>query len=1375
MGKTGEMRWFGCRVISLLLLPMLFSGFFVSAQQQLPDFIPVVPETLSNLMVRSFHKDSRGFMWLGTADGLFRYDGTHIHQYEHNPADPGSLCHNNINVILEDSLKNLWIGTAQGLSYYDFKKDSFTNVDSIAGNVNYLNNAYVTSLAFDREGRLWIGTHGGGINIYDGKNKRFTHLDSAANQTNAPTTVYINALLAHGDEMWSGTKGGVQIYKSPDLRRVEVPEIDAHINKKQVTKIIRGKEGDLFLSTLTGDILRMIPRNGYYLVQPLLTEGAKGGIKNVHTLSQTRDGKLWLGGEFTGLSLYDPQKGELRVFEAADDPSSMLPPRSIRSVYVDDSGLTWIGTFNKGAFLMHGNASGFAGQYPKHPKLTGRNIRGFTEDHAGNVWIANDGEGVMCLDPKSGKLDSPKRLNEAVGTNLLTSILFDRKGNLWIGTVNRGAFRYNLKSGTHETFPLRSEGFGDNYVSTLYEDQKGRIWAGTSGSGLFYHDEGFGSFKALCQDDKPNFITKTAYVSSMAEDGEGNFWVGTMYGLFALREISPGDFAYTQYMQHDEGHPISSNSIQSLFVDREQHLWVGTTDNGLNILRKGSREFISLKQRDGMSSNTIRGIVADGEGNIWISGNRGLTKLDPETETFFNFSVADGLASNNFFPNAYLKSTDGRLYFGSNNGLNTFYPDSVSTVPQRPVVHLTDLKINNRSVGIGATGSPLKAHISHAKEIELTYEQRSFVIDFVAVDFVNSKRLRYCYRLLGFDEDWVCEGTGNSATYTNLDPGTYEFMVKAANTEGFWTEEPVTLKITIHPMPWKSWWALTLYFIILSVLVYFLLKIRIERIKMKTQLVHERMAREHEHALNASKTQFFTNVSHEFRTPLSLILMPLENLLHDGTVTKAVKSRLQTVYRNADKMMRLVNELLEFNKMESGTQKLNLKHGDLLHFLTDIIASFRDLADQKSIDFSVKIVSPEIKGWFDADKLEKIMVNVLANAFKFTATGGDIQVILTEKTTPDDKNHQGRILEIKVVDNGIGISAEELPFIFNKFYQAKSADVVPNPGTGIGLSLTKSLVELHQGSIVAQSQPDNETIFVISIPLDEDSYRLTELPQPVREKQNAGIDFEELAREGRQTIAVHQGLQDKPKVLVVEDHLELLDYLAEALEVDYQVFRATDGSMGIQLAKEMVPDLIISDILMAKQTGLELCRELKSDISTSHIPIVLLTAKSTVEEQIDGIENGADLYLTKPFNMRFLLTHVKKLIETRNRLFASYSQNAYLMPAKVAENRLDQEFLEKIIAYIEANIKDTQLGVDSIAEIFNLSRTQIYRKIKALTGKSVVEFIRTVRLKKALQLMDTQKYSLSEIAFEVGFNSASYFTRAFKETYGKAPSAYSKS
>lgn len=1361
-------------IIASSLFLLVLPAVTAIAQPLEPSFFPVAPDVLSNSFVRCFYKDSRGYVWIGTEEALIRYDGSHAYRYVFDPADKTSLPHNTVNSIIEDKSQQLWIGTGQGLCIYNQELDNFINVDSIQGNRNFLNNRYITDLEFDSKGNLWIGTHEGGVNVYDPVRREFTYLADSTRQGILPSTNFINTLVNIDDVIWCSTKGGLLLFDAPSRKKLSSGLL-ARFSNAQVSAIAAEKSGSILIATVKGELTRVIPLNGRFDFQPVLKGTELGESSNrILTLSIDEKGNILVGGENSGFNWIEPRTNRVYRILAEEGNIKRLPTNSVQSIFVDDTGLIWIGTFNNGVYQLDNRKKKF-----KNHVITSGNhsffnteVRSFAEDKTGDVWIGYYGFGLAKIVAGTKSVQRTDQINSKLTNKNVTSLIYDRRGMLWVGTEGKGVFRVNPMTSEVTNYSLQSDGFGNDQVFCLYESKNGTIWAGTWGSGLFFFDEDQNEFVNTTDYDQPNHIPNTAYITDMLEDAAGTFWVGTLYGLYELSKQSENSFAYRLHLPTSDREKIMGTQIQAMVEDQNNDLWVGTIE-ALNVKRKGEKEFQIYPLNDGTRPMALRSILIDHAGNAWIGGNNGLSKFDATRKTFINYTRDDGLHSNSFQRRASLASSTGLFFFGTNRGFDSFFPDSIHATSRNAVVVLTDLKINNQSVRPGAPDSPLQKHISLTSDLELSYDQRSFVIDFVALDYGQSPGYRYCYKLEGFDKDWVCTGSEHSATYTNIDPGQYTFYVKVANRDGVWIDNQVNLTITIHQVFWKTWWAYSIYSVLLTALVYFLIKIREDRLQLKNEINFEKLTREQEHRLSESKTQFFTNVAHEFRTPLSLILIPLESLMSTHDVPGLLRKRILTAYKNATRMTRLVNELLDFNKMEVGNLKLHVQQGEWVHFIRDTASAFNEMAMRQGIKFSIEAATMDVMGWADRDKLERILFNVLSNAFKYTANGGEIKlkINLVEKNVADVVSCQ--CLELVIEDNGIGILPHELPHIFEKFYQAKSSSKITSPGTGIGLSYTKALVELHNGSIRAESIPDQSTIFTIILPIDGRMYQAEEkgIPTaPVTFELDADADIHG-SEPGAEKVA-GDGAHDRPNVLVVEDNEELRAYLMAELRSEFNVVEASNGAQGLTIAVDDNPDLIISDVMMPEMNGIELCHAIKSSLSTSHIPFILLTAKATVEDQIKGINTGADLYIPKPFNIRYLVACAHQIVDSRRKLYAKFSQDVYLMPGNTTTNDLDKEFLQKAVDYIVNNLQDSQLSVDSIAALYNLSRMQVYRKIKALTGKSVVEFIKMVRMKQAISLMDANKLTLAEIAYEVGFNSASYFTRCFKEEYGKTPSEY---
>lgn len=1326
-------------------------------------------------------------MWFGTSDGLTRYDGTNFYVYENDPADSNSLNHNTINTIIEDKSNNIWIGTPGGLNLYSRETNNFINVNAIPENTNHLNSEFVNALYAHDDGRIWIGTLGGGLNIYDPKKFTFEYYVNNINDSNSISSNSVTEIAADAENnIWIGTRSGLNLFlnENKNFKRFYYdPANQRSLSHNHIHSLALDANKNFWIGT-RGGLNKMISEKEAGVFKRYHHDPNKpGSLSNnyILSLSADRNNLLWIGTENGGLNCLNIDSDSINIYYNEEGNPNSISSNSIWSLYTDDENILWIGVYSKGVNIVNEKSRKFK-LYQRNVflknTLSDDDVRGFAEDKDGNVWIATDGGGICRFDPKTRqftKTISHSENKKLLSNNAVMSILYDSKDNLWIGTWTGGIDLLNAKGVKIRNYKIQdSQAAGINHIVTLYGDSYGNIWAGTSGNGLFRYNASDDQFVKFVSNN-PDIPSRTAYITSLLEDTDKTLWVGTLYGLLTLERTDNGSYEGKVIYRTNTPGSISSNGIEIIYEDSKNRLWFGAGDKGLNLFNKADGTFTTYQKQDGMPNNSIRGIVEDTHGFLWISTNKGLSRFDPESGVFRNFSKEDGLNSDEFYVRSCMRARSGEIYFGGTNGFNTFYPHEIKDNKYIPPVYITDLKVNGKQIQSGVPDSPLQKHISATTSITLTHEQRSFSIDFVALNYTHSLKNKYKYKLDGFDKDWNYADTDRSATYTNIDPGEYIFFVKGSNNDGRWNETPATLAITIKPPVWKTWWAILLYVLLFSTLLLISIRIRLERIRINNELKLERMAREKEHELSQLKMQFFTNISHEFRTPLSLIIAPLDGLISSPDAPVKIKEQLSVTYQNARRMMRLVNELMDFRKLDEGKVKLKAEHIEITKFISTVAANFTDIAKKRNITFTIETNAPSITGWIDKDKLETIVFNLLANAFKFVNENGKISVIISMQNNCFTKNNNGSEnetctwLELIVTDNGIGISAEELPHIFDKFYQAKSADIKKTGGTGIGLALTKGLVELHHGSISVESTPGHDTHFTIRLPIDQHAYSADELYEAPADKAEGTPQVD-----NEVTIAEEEIMNDseKSQILVVEDNDQLREYLVNELSRNFIVTQAADGRKGVEEALNKIPDLIVSDIVMPEKSGIELCRELKSDIRTSHIPIILLTARTSVEDQIEGIGTGADAYLPKPFNIRLLKVQVKQLIEIRRKLYAAFSQDVYMIPARMTDNEIDQAFLQKAIDYIVEHITDTQLNVEALADMFKISRSQVYRKIKALTGKTAVEFIRTIRLKQALKLMETKKHTLAEIAYQTGFTSPSYFTRSFKEQYGKAPSEY---
>lgn len=1335
-------------------------------------------EGLSHHHVKGIVKDSEGFMWFGTYDGLNKYDGTNFVLYENNPDDSTSLCHNSVNTILEDSQKNIWVGTSNGLVVYNRDTDNFSSLKEL-GKRNIF---YVSSLYCDRNDILWIGTSGSGLFRYDLKRHK---LDSCLYDKNKPGSIrsnFINSIVSDKDNnVWIGTRKGLELFDARTksfTHFVHDPSDQTSLSGNAVSSLTNDKDGSVWVGTYGNGLNRMVRSGGSYTFMRFQKTNLAGSLSHNNILSLIADkkGNLWVGTENGGLNCLPYKSDRFVSYLTEDGNPTSISSNSIWSLYEDNIGIVWIGTYNKGLSRIDEKYDKFEvlQRNSASPRtLVNNNVKGFAEGEPGKLWIATDGGGVCHFNTRTGQFSLPVN-NATLSRKEVMTIVYDTRKNIWVGTWAGGIDRLNKDGIKIKNYSsLNVPGFTSNNIMCLYEDRQGNIWAGTSGNGLFMYNTVLDTFIPVFDSANKTHLTQTAYVNDILEDSDHTLWVGTMFGLVRINRNSDADYSFHEFSYRPNSTSISSFRVSVIFEDSKKNLWIGT-EEGLNLFNKRDTSFQVYQKREGLPNNSIKGILEDHAGNLWISTNKGISKFNPQKNTFRNFSTDDGLTTNEFNMRSCLRTRSGEFFFGGNNGINAFYPDSIKVNTYIPPVYLTDLKIFNAPVKIGGADSPLAKNITETTHITLTHEQSSFTIDFVALNYTRSSKNQYAFMLEGFEKQWNYVGTKRMATYTNLDAGTYIFKVKGSNNEGLWNETPTTLQITVLSPFWKTWWAYLMYVLIFSGVLFVFIKLLVIRAKQAQQLKLEQISHEKDEQLNKLKIQFFTNISHELRTPLSLILSPLEQIISTEQVQTDLRSRLKNIFNNVERLFRLVNELMDFSKSEENKLKITAQMGDVVKFVQEEFYLFTDEAHRRQIEYRFAGPSEKINAWFDPGKLEKIILNLIANAFKFTPDQGKINVIV-EKIETGKRDAYGEIqyaVRLSVVDNGSGISPEYIDNVFDRFFQSYEDKAKYQTGTGIGLALVKNLVELHQGTITVTSDKWKETRFTVTFPLGNAHFNENEIINEPIDIRSSMAKTRYLPTHRRPQVAVRKPSHNAPVILIVEDNIELRDYIVSILSGAYQILEAPDGEAGFDLAAEQIPDLIISDIIMPRLNGIEFCKKIKEEITTSHIPVVLLTAKVTMENTIEGIESGADVYITKPFNVNYLEVTIKKLIETRRMLFQRFSQEVFLLPKEISTNPLDQKFLERAIEYIDKNIENEEINVENMASHLAMNRSNLYRKIKALTGQTATEFIRTVRLKMAIKHMESGEMNISEIAFKVGFSSPGYFAKCFKIQFGRTPSEY---
>ncbi|MFC0318583.1 MULTISPECIES: two-component regulator propeller domain-containing protein [Olivibacter] len=1372
----------------LLVVISLLTSFYILEAKDIRFLHLDVTEGLSQGSVFAIVQDYKGFIWIGTRDGLNKYNARKFIVYRNNPKDTTSLGDNFIQSIAEDSKKRLWIGTGNGLNLYDRALDNFRRIP--LANVETASSPSEPAVHFimeDHDHQVWVGTNQGLYRI-----KEDTQI--------VAELVFNNISVDIGDEkryfknirsiyedsehkLWFCTDEGVvstsyvppykklrinrayptyaRLTEARDQRAVAILEISPH-----VFWIATKTNGIAVLNEKTGEISyhKHIEGDPYSLPS-----------NDIRSITKDRKGRLWIG-TFNGLSLYE--HGRFKSFHANDNDEYSLSNNSIRPIYQDKRGSIWIGTYFGGLNVIDNDIPAFKNfaHQPHNNSLSYNVVSSFAEDGMGNLIIGTEGGGINYLDNRQLKFKHAKYQAGEAGSlshNNVKSLCIDREGNLWIGTYDGGL---NLKRKGATNFehikhnPNNDRSLSNDNIYALAEDSKGDLWVGTYGGGLNVKRRGDRTLSF----DKYNLENKklsSNMVRSIYEDSQGNLWVGTQNGLNLKRRGS--DYFQTFVCDPNNPKSISGNDIISIHEDGLHRIWVGTYMNGLNLYHPNDNNFTHFNANMGLPGNNIFGILSDDHHNLWLSTNAGISCFNPNTESVRNYNTIDGLIGDEFIYGAYHKLANGTLAFGSSAGFTLFDPDSISINYFEPPVVFTDLRLFNKKI-VPESQSVIDKDISLLDELVLNHKQYVFSVEFSVLNYIHADKNKYAYLLKGFDNDWNFVNTP-IATYTNLDPGTYELMVKGTNNDGIWSK-PTSLIIHILPPPWKTWWAYGLYLLLVSIVAYFVIQFLKGRNQLKHELLLEHLALEKQKEIHEAKLNFFTNISHEFRTPLSLIVGPIERLQEEDLPTNA-KPLLHNAYKNANRLLNLVNQLLDFRKQESGHLDLQIQKTNLVRFVEEIVSNFLFLAAKKNVQITIENkINDGVDVWIDHEQMEKVLTNLLYNAFKFTDSEGRIKVQIEKKIETPIYPSGNCIIE--VWDTGCGIPEKHLPYIFAQFYQSKSYEDQTHTGSGVGLALAQGLVKMHHGNLsvrsnLAKELNDFNTVFRIELPLGKSHFKATQLLANENKMELHKVnDLNDALSCDAKEEEVVDNSTNQSVVLIVEDNVELRRFIVGSLQDKFKVLEAGDGLEAWPIVESIQPDIVVTDVMMPTCDGISLLRKIKGEKNTNHIPVILLTARTADPYMMEAFKEGGDDYITKPFSFKLLAWKIANMLESRKRLKEKFVQEYLLQPHKtdVVETN---SFMDDVITIVEENLNDDNFSVHALASEVGVSRTVLYRKIRQLSGLNLVEFIKVVRLKKAAQLLETNSgLTISEIAYKVGFSDPKYFSKSFKAFYHKSPKRY---
>ena len=1361
-----------CLTIIIIIIMWFFSSYAMS-QKAANQFRRIdTGWGLSSNQINTIFQDSRGFIWFATVSGLNRYDGYSFKVFKNIPSDPSSLPENSIHRIFEDHLGVLWLFTSNNLFFYNPEKENFSLTHEILQKNSPITKTNISSLKIDGDSVLWLGDSEKGVYRYDIKSDVLELLPLLSESASGLSSNQISDIAFDSKKnIYATSFSGVIDIVDPNSLQVK-ESIDTGFEnelegEQPSYQLFIDRDDDLWLySNKNGGGVLYINRSsgvsrhfGDDVQIPNISNSIITGIL------EDNDGQIWIGTDHKGISVIDKTDFSVAVISTIPGDVTGLSNNSVTSLFKSNDGLIWVGTFKNGINYYHKNLYQFdlyRSQPHEEKTLFNNDVNCFAEDAQGNLWIGTNGDGLVYFDRKQGTFrkykNNPANVN-SLTNDVVVSLCVDSKERLWIGTYQGGLDCFVDGKFKHFRHHPRDPGtIADDRIWQILEDSSGRLWIGTLGGGLDLYDEATDSF--IHHRSRDFNSVSSNYILSLTEDQEGNIWIGTSDGLNMLSVETQRFSHYT----HDASDPksLSNITVLSIIEDSKNRLWVGTR-NGLNLLNREDNSFTVYREEDGLPDHNIISIQDDGLGNLWIATLNGLSNLRKDSVSddfnFRNFDLLDGLQGLEFNEHSYYKTAKGELIFGGANGFNIFHPDQITANYYFFDVLLTDFKLLNKSVGINEKikgDIVLHKALNLTQELSLKYNQNVFSIEFSALNYFHPERTKFRYMLEGFNNEWIETDAANRVvTYTNLNPGTYVFKVKASGSDGSWSNDKEThLTIVVIPPFYATGWAYGVYFILFVLLIVYLAFIirRREEIKFVRQRELEEHQRQHE--VDAMKLRFFTNISHEFRTPLTLILTPVERLIKN-VVDETLRNQLITIQRNGKRLLHLVNQLLDFRKIEAMGVTLNYSEGDIIAFVKEVSNSFIDLFESKSIQFVINSDINSLNMSFDTDKMEKIIVNLLSNAFKFSKDDGIVTLSLS---LDNDKS----LLQMIFSDQGVGIAPEHKEQVFERFFQVESSSK-SHSGSGIGLAITREFVKAHGGTIRVESEVGKGSRFILRFPVVLSSVSKAD-------KVVAELD------QSNQEESVHKkGLPRLPVLLIVEDNAELRLYLKNNLGGGYRIVEASNGEEGFEKATSGLPDIIISDVMMPIMDGLELCRKLKRDERTSHIPIILLTAKVSVEQEIEGLDAGADDYITKPFNYEMLSLKIRKLLEMGETFRKKLAQRHFeIEPGKIGITSLDEKFVKKAASLVEKNISNPDFTVKKFSVDMGISRGHLYNKMVELTGKTPIEFIRLMRLKRAAQYLEKSQLSISEIAFKVGFNEPKYFSKYFKEEYGTSPTEYIK-
>ena len=1310
-------------------------------------------EGLSHSTVFDINQDRNGYMWFATSDGVNKFDGYNLRVYRHEYTNPASIASDLTRCIAIDGQNRIWIGTREGLSFYNQDLDVFDNYYYKKGGKNIA----VSSIAPMSKDLLMLGTTEG-IILFDIPGERFLNdtLSSAVHLLKPQT------LIQQGDEIYIGTSRGVYTYHpgTNNLQRLlKLPD------GLQIQAILCQMVNYLWIAT-EGDGLFLYNRKTNEL-KNYRSEDTTSGLNSnfVRSLALDLENRLWIG-TYNGLNIY--KEGEEKFFSIQNTElqQGSLSQNSVRSIFRDSQGGMWLGTYWGGLNYYHPLCNRFQDikHVPFANSISNNVVNCIVEDSQDNLWIGTSDGGLNLYDSRSKRYKNyPFADNSHSFKDIKTVYVDEEQDKIYVGAHAAGIMVLNRKNGREEFFNRRNSDLPSNNIYSIISDDADGLWI-ASLEHLVHYDIAGRRFSVISKDVQGNPMQEHSRL--LFRDSQKRLWIGGETGCSVYN--TKGTLLYAN---HDFHIPdiLAQSFINCFYESTSGSIWIGSR-NGLFTLNPEKGKVTHYTTDNGLPSNTIQGILEDSYGRLWLSTNQGLSCFDPGSQKIHNYTISDGLQSNQFNAGSYCRTSGGSMLFGGINGITSFRPETLIDNPYSPKPVINKLFVYNKEVLPNDDTAILSQSIENTSSITLQSYQNSFALSFVVSNYIAGRHNTFSYMLKGYDNDWYTQKDNNLVTYSNLPAGDYTFILKSANNDGKWSDGEAILHIRILPVWYRTWWFITLLVFFLLLLASGAARYFYLRKKQAVQLKMQKLDKERQEEVTQMKIRFYIDISHELRTPLTLIVAPLQELIKH-TTAHWEQEKLLYIQRNTNRLLHLVNQLMDYRRAELGIFQLKAGYGNAYQRVMNTFMNYESLAKRKEIDYNLYSELQNEDVLFDANYLDIIVNNLLSNAFKYTESGESITVSLYR---------EGRDLVLQVSDTGVGIPPEKQKKIFERFYQVENT----HEGSGIGLSLIQRLVELHHGRIDLQSQVDKGSTFSIYLPQDEEMYRPGELSEADDDSEDVRfyttnahdnyIGDEEIPKSEEPPVPVNG---KRETILIAEDNEELRQYIVSGLSPEYNVLEAENGEVAwemLKACKENDIDLVITDVMMPRLDGIQLCKSIKQNLKTCHIPVYMLSAKVDVKYQLEGLKIGATDYIAKPFSMIVLKTKIQNMLRMRYRMFERYSNTTEIEPEKITNNSMDEELIKRAIAIVERNMDNVEFSTEQFAREMNMSRSNLHLKLKAITGKSAIDFIHKIRFNRACQLLKEGKYTVSEISFMVGYNTPSYFALRFKKYMGCLPTEYGK-